>query len=113
MGESGTPWPARVVRHAPSGDTVSPLLFGEGLPPTRTQRLKAWLERQRSRLAVAFALAYLAFFFVCALIPAAWIDDSVYLALPWWSLVHRGLNVALMWMGARWLGQQMGRSGNG
>lgn len=76
-------------------------------------QVKAWLERQRSRLAVAFAYVYLAFFFVCALTPAAWIDDSVYLALPWWSLVHRGLNVALMWMGARWLGQQMGRSGNG
>jgi hypothetical protein len=75
----------------------------------RGVQAKAWLERHRWRLAVAFALVYLAFFFACALTPSAWIDDSVYLALPWWSLVYRGLNVALMWMGTRWIGRQMGR----
>ena len=108
MAESGSPWPDRVVRHAPSGDTVSPLLFGEGLPPTRSERLKVWLERHRARLAAAFMLTYLAFYFAC-LFTSAWIDDSVYAALPWWSLVHRGLNVALVWMGVRWLAQRMRR----
>jgi hypothetical protein len=73
----------------------------------RAVQVKAWLESHRLRLAVLFALVYLAFFVACLLTPSAWIDDSVYLALPWWSLVHRGLNVALMWMGARWLAQQM------
>jgi hypothetical protein len=79
------------------------------LPPTRSERFKAWLERHRWRLAVAFALVYLAFFVACLLTPSAWIDDSVYVALPWWSLVHRALDVALAWMGARWLAQQMMR----
>jgi ATP adenylyltransferase/5',5'''-P-1,P-4-tetraphosphate phosphorylase II len=77
------------------------------LPLTRSERFKAWLERHRSRFAMAFALAYLAFFAACLLTPSAWIDDSAYAALPWWSLVHRALDVALAWMGARWLAQQM------
>ena len=109
MAESGSPWPDRVVRHAPSGDTVSPLLFGEGLPPTRPERLKLWLERNRRHIAAVFMLTYLAFFVACLLTPSAWIDDSVYAALPWWSRIHRALDVALYWMGARWLGQQMRR----
>ena len=70
-------------------------------------QVRLWLEKHRSRFAVAFALAYLAFFVACLLTPSAWIDDSVYAVLPWWSLAHRGLNVALMSMGALWLGQQM------
>lgn len=106
------PWPARVVRCSLTGATGGTLdvevIYERDppLPPTRAQRLKLWLERHRSRLAVAFALAYLAFYLAC-LFTSAWIDDSVYLALPWWSLVHRGLNVALVWMGVRWLAQQM------
>ena len=71
-------------------------------------RLKLWLEKHRRQLAFAFALVYLVFYFAC-LFTEAWIDDSVYAALPWWSLVYRVLTMALAFAGARWLGQQMRR----
>ena len=114
MAESGSPWPDRFVRCSlvdATGSTFDVEITYERdppLPPTRVQRLKAWLERHRRRLAVAFALAYLAFFAACVF-TEAWIDDSVYAALPWWSLVYRVLTMALAFAGARWLGQQMRR----
>lgn len=110
MADSGSTWPARVVRYSLALDVEVHERDPSPLPPlTRSERLKLWLERHRSRFAVAFALVYVVFFVACLLTPSAWIDDSVYAALPWWSLVHRGLNVALVWMGVRWLAQQMRR----